>query len=139
MTKSELIDRFAKRYPQLVVPDAAAVVQTIFDAIAKRLAHGERIEIRGFGSFGLNYRPSRTGAIPNQAKKCRCRRSMCRTLRWPRNYAIGLKTINCVLAAEYLQSIKDCAFGEPACGYLFTCFDELRFVSRWHFVNVKLS
>ena len=69
MTKSELIDRFAKRYPQLVVPDAAAVVQTIFDAIAKRLAHGERIEIRGFGSFGLKHSPSRTGRNPKSGEE----------------------------------------------------------------------
>ena len=44
-----------------------------------------------------------------------------------------------VLVGEHLQSAKDCVFGESACGYLFTCFDELRFVSRGHFVNVKLS
>ena len=47
--------------------DAAAVVQTIFDA--KRLAHGERIEIRGFGSFGLNYRPPRTGRNPKSGEE----------------------------------------------------------------------
>jgi integration host factor subunit beta len=69
MTKSELIERFAKHYPQLVVQDAEVVVQTILEEIAKSLSRGERIEIRGFGSFGLNYRPPRTGRNPKSGDK----------------------------------------------------------------------
>ena len=64
MTKSELIDRLAARYPQLVAKDAELAVKMILDAMAESLAKGERIEIRGFGSFGLNYRPPRTGRNP---------------------------------------------------------------------------
>ncbi len=57
MTKSELIAKLAARYPQLVAKDAEIAVKMILDAMAKSLAGGQRIEIRGFGSFGLNYRP----------------------------------------------------------------------------------
>ena len=64
MTKSELIDRLAAQFPQLVAKDAELAVKMILDAMAESLAKGERIEIRGFGSFGLNYRPPRTGRNP---------------------------------------------------------------------------
>ena len=64
MTKSELISRLAERYPQLVVKDAELAVKTILDAMAGSLAAKERIEIRGFGSFSLNYRPPRIGRNP---------------------------------------------------------------------------
>ena len=69
MTKSELIERFAKQYPQLVVEDAEVVVQTILDVLAESLIRGQRIEIRGFGSFSLNYRPPRTGRNPKSGDK----------------------------------------------------------------------
>ena len=64
MTKSELIDRLAAQFPQLVAKDAELAVKMVLDAMAESLAKGERIEIRGFGSFGLNYRPPRTGRKP---------------------------------------------------------------------------
>ncbi len=64
MTKSELIARLAERYPQLVAKDAELAVKTILDAMAGSLAKGQRIEIRGFGSFDLNYRPPRVGRNP---------------------------------------------------------------------------
>lgn len=64
MTKSELIARLAERYPQLVAKDAELAVKTILDAMASSLAKGQRIEIRGFGSFDLNYRPPRMGRNP---------------------------------------------------------------------------
>ena len=51
MTKSELIARLAERYPQLVAKDADYAVKTILDAMADALSNGQRIEIRGFGSF----------------------------------------------------------------------------------------
>ena len=64
MTKSELIARLAQRYPQLVAKDAEYAVKMILDAMTQALLEGNRIEIRGFGSFGLNYRPPRTGRNP---------------------------------------------------------------------------
>jgi integration host factor subunit beta len=69
MTKSELIAKLAARYPQLVAKDAELAVKTILDAMADSLASGQRIEIRGFGSFDLNYRPPRTGRNPKSGTK----------------------------------------------------------------------
>jgi integration host factor subunit beta len=69
MTKSELIARLAGRYPQLVAKDAEFAVKTILDAMTSSLVKGQRIEIRGFGSFGLNYRPPRTGRNPKSGDK----------------------------------------------------------------------
>ena len=69
MTKSELIVKLAARYPQLVAKDAELAVKMVLDAMTKSLAHGNRIEIRGFGSFGLNYRPPRIGRNPKSGEK----------------------------------------------------------------------
>ena len=69
MTKSELIARLATRYPQLVAKDAELAVKMILDAMTKSLTQGQRIEIRGFGSFGLNYRPPRVGRNPKSGEK----------------------------------------------------------------------
>lgn len=64
MTKSELIARLAERHPHLVAADAELAVKTIIDAMVTSLVEGERIEIRGFGSFSLNFRPPRMGRNP---------------------------------------------------------------------------
>ena len=69
MTKSELIARLASRYPQLVAKDAEYAVKMIIDAMTHSLVSGQRIEIRGFGSFGLNHRPARTGRNPKSGEK----------------------------------------------------------------------
>jgi integration host factor subunit beta len=69
MTKSELIAKLAARFPQLVVKDAELAVKSILDAMAEKLTAGERIEIRGFGSFSLNYRPPRLGRNPKTGEK----------------------------------------------------------------------
>src|SRR5437762_13486176 len=69
MTKSELIARLAQRYPQLVAKDAEYAVKMILDAMTQALLAGNRIEIRGFGSFGLNYRPPRTRRNPQAGEK----------------------------------------------------------------------
>lgn len=69
MTKSELIAQLAARFPQLVAKDADYAVKMILDAMSDALARGDRIEIRGFGSFALNYRPPRTGRNPKSGEK----------------------------------------------------------------------
>ena len=69
MTKSELIARLAERFPQLVAKDADFAVKMILDAMSDALVRGDRIEIRGFGSFALNYRPPRTGRNPKSGDK----------------------------------------------------------------------
>ena len=69
MTKSELISRLAARFPLLVAIAAELSVKMIIDAMAKSLSNGQRIEIRGFGSFDLNYRPPRIGRNPKSGEK----------------------------------------------------------------------
>ncbi|HRQ57782.1 MAG TPA: integration host factor subunit beta [Azoarcus taiwanensis] len=69
MTKSELIVRLAARFPQLVAKDTDFAVKMVLDAMADALAQGDRIEIRGFGSFSLNYRPPRVGRNPKSGEK----------------------------------------------------------------------
>ena len=69
MTKSELIAKLAARFPPLVAKDAELAVKMILDAMGKSLASGQRIEIRGFGSFGLNHRPARTGRNPKSGER----------------------------------------------------------------------
>jgi integration host factor subunit beta len=69
MTRSDLIAKLAERYPQLLAKDAELAVKVILDTMAATLASGGRIEIRGFGSFALNYRPPRTGRNPKSGDK----------------------------------------------------------------------
>ena len=69
MTTSVVIARLAERYPQLVGKDVDVAVKTILDAMSSALAVGQRIEIRGFGSFSLNSRPPRIGRNPKSGDK----------------------------------------------------------------------
>lgn len=69
MTKSELIEILASRHNQLAPKDAELAVKTMLDAMSTTLSQGDRIEIRGFGSFGLNFRPPRTGRNPKTGEK----------------------------------------------------------------------
>ncbi len=64
VTKSELIERIAERQTQLGYKDVELAVKSMLELMAQTLASGERIEIRGFGSFSLHYRPSRVGRNP---------------------------------------------------------------------------
>ncbi len=64
MTKSELIERIAEKIPQLSCQDVELAVKALIEHMVERLASGERIEIRGFGSFSLRFRPARIGRNP---------------------------------------------------------------------------
>jgi len=64
MTKSELIDIIAAKQNQLSAKDVELAVKTLIELMSETLATGERIEIRGFGSFSLHYRPPRIGRNP---------------------------------------------------------------------------
>ncbi|WP_418648272.1 integration host factor subunit beta [Thauera butanivorans] len=68
MMRSELIDRLARRFPQLVVKDAEEAVKVLLGAMIDALIQDSRIEIRGFGSFSLNYRPPRAGRNPKSGE-----------------------------------------------------------------------
>ena len=69
MVKSELISRLALRFPKLVREDAETAVKTIHDAMVQALQEGDRIEIRGFGSFTVNHRAQRIGRNPKSGEK----------------------------------------------------------------------
>ena len=64
MTKSELIDIIAAKQNQLSAKDVELAVKTLIELMSETLATGERIEIRGFGSFSLHYRAPRIGRNP---------------------------------------------------------------------------
>jgi len=69
MTKSELIERIVSVQTQLSAKDVELAVKMILDHMADALADGERIEIRGFGSFSLHYREARLGRNPKTGEK----------------------------------------------------------------------
>lgn len=64
MTKSELIEALAKQQPHLALKDVELAVKCIIEKMNEALAAGERIEIRGFGTFSLHLRPPRVGRNP---------------------------------------------------------------------------
>ena len=64
MTKSELIDRIAAKQTQLSSKDVELAVKAVIEYMSQVLSEGERIEIRGFGSFSLHYRVPRIGRNP---------------------------------------------------------------------------
>lgn len=64
MTKSELIEALADRVRHLPTADVELSVRTLLEQMSQALAEGERIEIRGFGSFSLHHRPARMGRNP---------------------------------------------------------------------------
>ena len=64
MTRSELIERIANLQPQLSIKDIELAVKTIIEQMSHSLTNGERIEIRGFGSFSLHFRAPRVGRNP---------------------------------------------------------------------------
>ena len=68
MTKSELIEALTRRQTQFTSRDIESAVKTILESMAQSLATGERIEIRGFGSFSLHYRPPRVGRNPKSGE-----------------------------------------------------------------------
>ncbi len=68
MTKSELIERLANKTTRLSARDVDESVKAVLNAMILAMAEGRRIEIRGFGSFCLNYRPERQGRNPKSGE-----------------------------------------------------------------------
>ncbi len=64
ITKSEMIEVLAADQPQLAYRDVELAVKGLLECMSNALAMGERIEVRGFGSFSLHYRPARVGRNP---------------------------------------------------------------------------
>jgi integration host factor subunit beta len=69
LTKSELVAYITADQPQLSETDVEMAVNSILERMASALANGERIEIRGFGSMTLHYRPPRVGRNPKTGEK----------------------------------------------------------------------
>jgi integration host factor subunit beta len=64
MTKSELIEIISRKQKHLPAKDVELAVKHLLEIMSDALARGDRIEIRGFGSFSLHYRPPRMGRNP---------------------------------------------------------------------------
>jgi integration host factor subunit beta len=64
MTKSELIEIIARKQSHLAGKDIELAVKTVLEQMSNALSSGRRIEIRGFGSFSLHFRPPRMGRNP---------------------------------------------------------------------------
>jgi integration host factor subunit beta len=68
MTKAELIEEVSK-VVEMTRKDSETIVETIFDAIVNSLHKGEKIEIRGFGSFRTRQRQPRVGRNPKTGSR----------------------------------------------------------------------
>lgn len=64
LTRSDLVEELAARFTHLTQREAELAVKTLLDALGDALVHGQRIEVRGFGSFTVTRRPPRLGRNP---------------------------------------------------------------------------
>lgn len=69
MTRRELAEKLSQRFENLHQRDAEVIVKEVFNCMTEALAKGDRIEIRGFGSFFLKERRSREGRNPKSGNK----------------------------------------------------------------------
>src|SRR5450631_4260168 len=68
VTRSGLIEKLAQSYSQLVLQDTEYATKIILAAMSQALLNGRRVEIRGFGTFDLTYRPPRVGRNPRSGE-----------------------------------------------------------------------
>lgn len=97
MTKSELIEALAAKQPQLDHKDVELAVKELLEQMSSALAMGDRIEVRGFGSFSLHYRPPRVGRNPKTGS----------TVHVPDKYVPHFKP-----GKELREKVKDAQNGE---------------------------
>jgi len=69
MIKSELVAKIKDKYPELYQRDADLIINTIFNEISEALVRGDRVEIRGFGSFNTKEIEARVGRNPKNGQK----------------------------------------------------------------------
>ena len=69
LTKSDLIENLTRSQGHLAYKDVELAVKSLIEMMSGALSMGERIEIRGFGSFSLHYRPPRVGRNPKSGDK----------------------------------------------------------------------
>jgi integration host factor subunit beta len=71
MVKSELIARLAKQNPHLYQRDIERIVSTIFEEVSRALARGDRVELRGFGTYSVKRRAARQARNPRTGEAVR--------------------------------------------------------------------
>ncbi|MBI5559807.1 MAG: integration host factor subunit beta [Deltaproteobacteria bacterium] len=71
MTRSELVEEVASKASNFTKKDVELIVSTLFESIAESLKKGEKIEIRGFGSFKVKKRNARSGRNPKSGEGIR--------------------------------------------------------------------
>ena len=64
MIRSELVQKLCQDFPDLTQREVESVVSAVFDSITDQLAHGGRVELRGFGAFSTRKRDARLGRNP---------------------------------------------------------------------------
>ena len=64
MIRSELVQKLCQDFPDLTQREVESVVSAVFDSITDQLAHGGRVELRGFGAFSTRSRDARVGRNP---------------------------------------------------------------------------
>ncbi|HHF2191280.1 TPA: integration host factor subunit beta, partial [Haemophilus influenzae] len=64
MTKSELMEKLSAKQPTLPAKEIENMVKDILEFISQSLENGDRVEVRGFGSFSLHHRQPRLGRNP---------------------------------------------------------------------------
>jgi integration host factor subunit beta len=69
MTKSDLVARVSERTPGISMKDSETIVNLIFDSMTEALMRGDKIEIRGFGSFKVKHRDAREGRNPRTGEE----------------------------------------------------------------------
>lgn len=105
MTKSELIERLATQQSHIPAKTVEDAVKEMLEHMASTLAQGERIEIRGFGSFSLHYRAPRTGRNRRLHDKVELEGNTFLTLNQVKNCAIApIFTVKFLLKLEREKS-----------------------------------
>jgi len=69
VTKRDLIEELVRLYPRFSRRDAEVMVSAVFESLAEALRRGDRIEIRGFGSFVVKHRDAREGRNPRTGRR----------------------------------------------------------------------
>lgn len=69
MTRSELIQSLSEKHPHLSYKETEQMAKELFDQMAEALGKGERIEIRGFGSFSIRFRKPRLARNPKTGER----------------------------------------------------------------------
>ncbi|MFC3171455.1 HU family DNA-binding protein [Acinetobacter vivianii] len=88
LNKSDLIERIALKNPHLAEPLVEDAVKIMIDQMIEALSSGDRIEIRGFGSFALHHREPRLGRNPKQVSQLMLQRKQFHTLNLVRHFVM---------------------------------------------------